>query len=140
LSTSLTLACTTAQSATTSPEAEPSIENKLATVDRGTYVAPDDIAVARFRSLLHQLSTKYGETPLRIADMSVTGRKLLREKGVDESIQNLMEGMNQILDRPMGNQKYAEYLSMYVMLRNAGKTHPEAIGNLSGALHELGMN
>jgi hypothetical protein len=134
----LTLACATQQS-TTIPEPEPSIEYKLAAIDRGTYVASDDIAVARFRSLLEQLSTKYGETPQRIADVSVKGRTLLREKGLDESIQNMMEGMNQVLDRPIGNQKYPDYLGLYVMLRNSGKTHTEAIGNMSGALRELGV-
>jgi hypothetical protein len=78
-----------------------SLEYKLATVDHGSYVAQDDVTVARFRSLLAQLSSKYAETPKRIADISVKARDTLRGKGISESILNIMEGMNQVLEGPI---------------------------------------
>src|SRR5262245_6659508 len=101
-----TVACESGRStdgsavASTTP-ADERIEYKLAVVDRGGYVAPDDLVVARFRSLLEQLSTKWRDTPQRLAEMSVKGRNLLRDKGVAESILNIMEGMNQVLVRPI---------------------------------------
>lgn len=119
-------------------EAE-SLEYELAVVDRGSYVAHDDLAVARLRSLLTQLSSKYSETPQRIADMTVKGQKILRANGISESSENIMEGLNQVLDRPMANQQYSDYVALCVTLRNSGKSHAAAIGNLSGALHEAGL-
>jgi hypothetical protein len=114
-----------------------SLEYKLAVVDAGGYVRPDDLTVARFRSLLDQLSAKYVENRTQIADMSVTGQKLLREKGVSQSIQSIMEGLNGVLDGPLGNQKYAEYIALYVQLRDSGKGHDAAVATLRGALQEL---
>ena len=82
-------------------QAQESVEYKLAVVDRGGYVAPDDVVVARFGSLLQQLGSKFGETPERIGDMTVACRNSLREKGVSESIVNIMEGMNRVVDAPI---------------------------------------
>jgi hypothetical protein len=118
---------------------EQALEYKLAVVDRGGYVAPDDMRVARFRSLLEQLSTKYVEKPQEIADMSVMLQNLLREKGISETMQNMMEGLNQVMDQPIGNQKFAEYGAMYVQLRDSGRSHTEAISTIRGALRELGV-
>jgi len=96
--------------------ADYSIEYKLAVIDAGGFVPKDDLTVARFRSLLNQLSRTYVENKQQIADMTVTAQKLLRKDGVDESLLNIMEGLNQLFSKPLGNQKYAEYAVAYVTL------------------------
>lgn len=132
---------TPTQAAAAPPASSESLEYKLATLNHNGYVAPDDVTVARFRFLLTFLSTKYGETPERIGDMSVMGRKLLLEKGVSESLLDIMEGMNQIVDGPgaYGKDPYANFLTLYVALRAAGKSHDFAIDNLRGVIRELGL-
>jgi hypothetical protein len=122
----------------TNAGAENSVEYKLAVVDKGGYVSPDDVAVARFRSLLQQLDSKFNETPERIADMSVAGRNTLRDKGISESILNIMEGMNQVLDAPLlsstgvNKQEYADYLALYIVQRDAGRSREAVIAGLRG--------
>jgi hypothetical protein len=64
---------------------------------------------------------------------------MLHEKGVSESVLNIMEEMNQALDAPIQNQKYAEYLTMYVVLRPTAKSHGAAVATLDGVLREVGL-
>jgi hypothetical protein len=116
-----------------------SLEYKLAVIDSGGYVARDDLAVARFRSLLGQLDTKYVESPEEIANMSVKAQQVLRDKGISEPIRELMEGLNSVLDGPVGNQKYSEYAALYIQLRDSGRNHLQAVNVLRGSLRELGV-
>ena len=67
-----------------------SLEYQLATINAAGYVSRDDITVARFRSLLDQLSTTYIENKQQIADMSVKAQQLLKKEGVKESLLNIM--------------------------------------------------
>jgi hypothetical protein len=103
-------------------------EYKLAVVDAGTYVKPEDIVVARFRSLLSQLSTRWRETPTRIADMSVAAKQQLRKVGIDQQILGFMEGMNLIT--PVAGKGFPEYTSLYIVMRNQGRSHEVAIAAL----------
>ena len=107
-------------SALTTAQASESIEYKLATINAGGYVSKDHITVARFRSLLDQLSATFVENKNQIADMSVTAQNLLRKEGIEESLLNIMEGMNKLFPRKIKNQKYAEYAAAYVTLRSKG--------------------
>ena len=92
----------------TSVNADEPLEYKLAVIDAGHSVPKDDITVARFRSLLRQLSEKYVESPQQIADISVNAQALLRQEGVPERILNIMEGLNQVLITRIPNQRYSE--------------------------------
>lgn len=120
-------------------QASASLEYKLATINAGTYVSENDITVARFRSLLNQLSSTYVEDRLTIAEMSVKAQQLLKREGIEESLLNIMEGMNQLLAGRLENQRYAEYVSMYVVLRTKGQSHSEAIRGLQGILRAMGV-
>ena len=122
----------------TTVHASDSLEYKLATINAGAYVSKDDITVARFRSLLNQLSATFIENKQQIADMSVTAQNLLKKEGVQESLMNIMEGMNQLFPRKIENQKYAEYAAAYVTLRSKGQSHSEAIRGLQAILRGLG--
>jgi hypothetical protein len=119
--------------------ARESLEYQLATINAGGYVSRNHITVARFRSLLSQLSSTYIEKEQQIADMSVKAQQLLRKDGVAESLLNIMEGMNQIFTRKIENQKYAEYIAAYITLRSKGQSHTEAVRGLQGLLRGLGI-
>jgi len=125
-------------SALPTAHASESLEYKLATINAGGYVSKDHITVARFRSLLNQLSATFVEDKQQIADMSVTAQNLLKKEGVQESLINIMEGMNQLFPRKIENQKYAEYAAAYVTLRSKGQSHTEAIRGLQAILRGLG--
>lgn len=120
--------------------AKESLEYQLACIDSGWRVSKDYIIVARFRSLLRQLSNTYVENKQQIADTSVTTKNILREKGISESLMNIMEGMNQLFYTKIENQKYAEYMSVYVVLRNKGQSHKEAILGLKAILQSIGVH
>ena len=122
----------------TAAHASESLEYKLATINADGYVSKDHIIVARFRSLLNQLSATFVEDKQQIADMSVTAQNLLNKDGIPESLINIMEGMNQLFPRKIDNQKYAEYAAAYVTLRSKGKSHTEAIRGLQALLRGLG--
>jgi hypothetical protein len=117
--------------------AEETVEHQLAVIDAKGFVAEDDITVARFRSLLEQLSSTYDEDKQKIADMTVTARGLLRKNGIDEKVLNIMEGMNQLFSGKAENQKYSQMLAYYVAFRNKGMTHADAIENLRGIIQTL---
>ena len=108
-----------------------SLEYKLASLDHGEPVPYSDPAVARFQALLGQLATKYSATPQQVADMTVTGRKMLLEKGISESFETIMAGMNNALDKPIPDSTYDQYLSLYVTHRVSGKSRYDALGSLN---------
>lgn len=116
-----------------------SLEYKLATINARGYVSRDHITVARFRSLLGQLSSAYVENKEQIADMSVTAQEMLRKDGIEESLLNIMEGLNQLFATRIENQKYAEYAAAYVTLRSKGQSHSQAIRGLQAILRSLGV-
>jgi hypothetical protein len=129
---------TAAKPAAPKPAAQQiSLEYKLATIDKG-YVSNDDVSIARFRSLLQQLDTKYSESKQQIADMSVKAQSMLRDKGLKESLLNIMEGMNKLFSSP-ADLIYAEYMAAYVTLRDGGQSHNEAIKGLQTILQSLGI-
>lgn len=119
--------------------ADEPIEYKLAVINAGGYVPKDHITVARFRSLLRQLSKTYVENRQQIADMTVMAQKMLRKEGLEESLLNIMEGLNQLFPTPVKNQKYAEYAVAYVTLREKGQSHSQAIQGLIAILESLGI-
>ncbi len=53
---------------------------------------------------------------------------------------NLMEGLNQLFATQVPNQRYAEYMSSYVVLRTQGQSHAAAIVGLRSLLQAIGVN
>lgn len=121
-------------------QAKEPIEYQLATLNAQGYVSRDHITVARFRSLLSQLSSTYIEGQQQIADLSVKAQQLMKNDGVDESLLNIMEGLNQLFSTKIENQKYAEYAAAYVTLRSKGQSHSQAIGGLKALLRRMGVH
>lgn len=116
------------------------IEYKLACINAGQRVAQNDINIARFRSLLKQLSKTFVEDPQQIADMSVKGQQMLKQDGISENLLNIMEGMNQLFYTKVANQKYAEYIAAYLTLRDKGQSHKQAISGLQEILRSMGVH
>ena len=107
---------------------EESLEYRLAIINTGGNISERDATIDRFRSLLSQLSDNYIEDAQQIADMSVIIRDRLCSNGINESLLNIMEGLNQVI-LPQGSQKnrYTEYAFAYAGLRNKGLSHRDAI-------------
>lgn len=113
------------------------LEHKLAIIDKG-YVTRDDIAVTRFKTLLDQLSSKYNETRQRISDVTVKGQSLLRDKyGIEESLLNIMEDMNQVLITKV-DPSYPLYATAYVHLRKTGISRQQAIIGIESFIKSIG--
>jgi hypothetical protein len=125
-------------SATAPTTDEPSIEEKLASIDANGSVSADDITVARFRSLLDQLSQTFTASKQQIADQTVKCQELLRQQGIKESLQDIMEGMNQIFASRNHNQDYSQWLAAYVVSRNKSMSHEATIEGLKDLAHGLG--
>lgn len=117
-----------------------SLAYKLATIQDGGYVSEDDLIVKRFDNLLDQLSDKYVENRQQIGDMTVKAKQILEGKGIAPNMVKMMEGMNLIISDGMGNQKYSEYLSPYIVLREKGQSHDAAIEGLKGIVKALSGN
>lgn len=103
-----------------------SIAHELATIDAGGYVSEDDIRVVRFRSLLRQLTETYDLTAQQIADQTVKAQEMLRKEGVQDSLVDLMTGMNQLFSTRQEGKQYAEALASYVVLREKGTSPDDA--------------
>ena len=114
-----------------------SLEYKLAVID-GVATSESDVSVARFRSLLKQLSYTFVENKQQIADMTVKARNRLRDAGVRQDLLGIMEGVNQLFSSRVDNQEYAEYVAVYVVLRKRGQSHTAALSGLRSMLDALG--
>ena len=112
------------------------IEYRLAVINAKGYVSEDHITVARFRSLLNQLSSTFTEDEEQIADITVYSQKILKKYGIEESPLNIMEGLNKISSSRTPKQKYAEYVQVYMILRHKGYAHSEAISEFRSMLLE----
>lgn len=116
-----------------------SMEYMLACIDAGYYVPRDDASVEKFRTLLHQLDEKFIENERQIGDTSVSTKFLLRDNGIQESLLNIMEGMNQLFSSKPENIKYAEYTSIYLGMRKKEYSHDNAIKGLKTFLQNQGI-
>ena len=115
-----------------------SLAYQLATIDKGGYVTRSDVAVTRFRTLLDQLSSKYNGTRQQISDVTVKGQSLLRDKyGIEESLLNIMEDMNQVLITKV-DPSYPVYATAYVHLRKTGISRQQAIIGIESFVKSIG--
>ncbi len=111
------------------------LEYKLACINANEMVSKDHITVTRFRSLLNQLSKSFSEDKESIADMSAKTRELLSNEGINESLLNIMEGINRIVSINGAKRKYAHYAAAYLMLRKMGYGHNETLNSVRAAMN-----
>lgn len=109
------------------------LEYKLAVLNTGGLMGEGD--AAHFRSLLDQLSNSYGEDQQQIANISLIACNRIRHCDINESLLNIMEGLNDLsVYGDLKNKKYAEFAVEYATLRMAGQLHQEAIGGLQARM------
>jgi hypothetical protein len=116
-----------------------SIGCKLAMLDTGKSLTDGDLLSKRYSNILHQLTLKYIESEERICDISVVGKRLLNESGIDESMINIMEGILKLRDLKTKTKKYSENVSIYVAARQNGNGHYEALSKLQDLLSQVSM-
>lgn len=109
-------------------------ERQLANIDAKQRVADDDITIARFRSLLNQLSETFSMRRQDIADKTVAIQQYLRKEGVEEKMLNMMEGINRIFPSNAGDWKYNTILAYYATFRIKGRSHFEAIDGIEAVV------
>ena len=102
-----------------------SLANKLATLEKGTYVAEDDKLVKRFDNLLDQVDKEYDVNKQQISNMTYKLKELLNEKGVVVSMVKVMEGAVQTKVK-----EYATYLGYYLTLKEKGYDHNTIIESI----------
>jgi hypothetical protein len=98
---------------------EPTIAEKLAVLDG------DDAGVpTQYEAALGQLSSRCDDhpDPERIADMAVVSREKLTEAGIDESLLEILQHVNQAIPESGDpDQGCAVYFGSYVFLRRGGQ-------------------
>ena len=120
--------------------AQESLEYKLASIDAGKTLPKNHLSVKRIKFLLDDLSYTYVENEQQIADMTVRAREILQGKYVNESLVNILSGMNSLFSKKVANQKYAEYIAAYMTLRMDGQSHYNAVANLDALLEVMGVD
>lgn len=108
---------------TPSSAPESTLENKLAVIHRGGYVANDDPLVMRFARVLDRLEAKCPESRQRLADMGVKGRQLLLERNIDEPLLAVFENWRGSIPDEVEKGDVGEcsqILSAYIALRAGG--------------------
>jgi hypothetical protein len=116
-----------------------SIAFKLAAIEKNGYVAENDALVKRFDLLLSQLSYKYVDSKQEIADKTVTAKQILQSKGINESMTNIMEGMNSIIDPKNSRKYYDDYLFIYIIKRQKS-SHAVSIKYINDSLRIIGID
>jgi uncharacterized protein YgiM (DUF1202 family) len=129
---------------TTSPKqsslTNSSLAYKLASVEKNDYVKKDDILTNRFQYLLNSLDRKYTDSKQQIADRTVRAQELLKEYGINESLRNIMEGMNTLNDPKDKSKFYAEYTTVYVIIRKENLSHNKTIDSIQQSIDLIGID
>lgn len=98
------------------------------------------LTVARFRSLLSQLSREYAATPEQLANWTVKTQGVAREYGLGDSLLSIMESLNRIAAGfgPSFEATYPNMAVAYIMLRNRGFSPRGAVEGIRG-VYEAGI-
>ncbi len=110
---------------------ETSLAQQLTLLDDYGHRNDNSIIVNRFRYLLDSLSNSFNEDKQDIAEITFICKKMLADRGVDESLLNIMEGFNSIFEKKTGYTRYKEYVAAYIQSRAKGATHEATIKGLN---------
>lgn len=108
------------------PRSSPSLEVKLATIQRGQPVPESDSVVRQFRSALDSLDEKCADDREHLADMTVALQGEMKRRGVSESLLDLMTHLDASI--PAGTPQAlgqrmncAPVFASYATLRTGGR-------------------
>ena len=79
-----------------------SLAQNLAVLDDYGTQENDAMIVNRFRYLVNAISASFNEDRQTIAETTFMSKKLLADRGIDESLLNIMEGFNSIFGNKTG--------------------------------------
>ena len=91
--------------------------------------------VARYQSLLQQLSASFKVSEKTIADQTAGTVQTLKDEGIKESFLNIMEGINTISHSIKGT--YMDTVTAYTALRIQGNSHSAAISSIDAMWEQL---
>jgi hypothetical protein len=111
-----------------------SLEETLAIIDGRSN---DELAVNRYRSLLQQLDVRFVESRQQIGDITAKAHEVLRDEGVAASLLDIMEGINRAAPSGSANERYSDYVALYISLRQKGQSHAEAVAILPELVQSL---
>ena len=90
----VTSASPVATAAKQSSSVENSIEYKVAVVDAGGYVDPDDSIVSVYRSALSRAESNCSNSKQELADMAVKATQILADNGIQATALEMVEAVN----------------------------------------------
>lgn len=94
------------------------VEQKLAVLDASGYVDPADAKVARIKTLLDDLTSKYNEPADTIAEYTSKAQGVLRDSGIEENCADILDEMNTA--GKIENTPYRDAITVFLMLKVKG--------------------
>lgn len=88
-----------------------------------------------------RLATRTGETEEKIRAQARSASGLLREKGIHQSTESILEGMDDVYPQSKNNRitlSYAECLAMYCTVREK-ESHYDTLAGMKGIMRRLGV-
>jgi hypothetical protein len=113
----LLAACDAGGGSTTREDVAPprdTLESKMASLDAGTYVPPDDPVVAEYVQALDALEDVCTNTRDDLADMVVRAQELLLNGGQEESLLGILRHVRQSLPANWPRSECTDEFSLYV--------------------------
>jgi hypothetical protein len=101
-------------SSSATPTATPSIAYQMASLD--TSGNPDSATVAKYQKVLTSLHNKTGDSEQAISDGTIKGQQLLRDKGKDATLFDLMNGVDTSITSKSEHINYAEALAALITI------------------------
>lgn len=99
---------------------EPSVAQKLASIQKGSPASARDPLVRRFDRALDALQRKCKDRRIRLSDYTVRAQELLRKSGARESLESIITRVKGSIPRSAPKRPCADVFAAYVTLRKAG--------------------
>ena len=96
---------------------EPTVAEKLATIQTGQPVSATDPLVRRFNQVLDALEQKCKDRRIMLSDLTVRAQQLLRKAGIDKSLESIITHVNGSIPKGIPRQRCTSVFAAYVTLR-----------------------
>ncbi len=108
-------ACTPSKTTTPREKLPDTVEYKMATIDNG-YIDKSDTIINSYKILLDSLEKKTINTRIDISDITVTAQGLLKERGINRSLLNILKDFDTSIPEGLTGMKLEEVASLYMVL------------------------
>ncbi len=99
-----------------STQEDMSLEYQLAVINKGGYVAENDLTVIQFENLLVSLDNKCEENPREIADVSVVVQTRLKESSINVPLLKIMQDLDNYIPLSEIKLNLKEIAAAYIIL------------------------